>query len=66
MNCLMRRCFISWSRTGIIMNHLDETDLFLFDMKAADSAVHEKLTNSGNIRILDNLRRLVRFRTPVG
>ena len=34
------------------------TDLFLYDVKAADAAVHERLTGSGNVRILDNLRRL--------
>ena len=33
-------------------------DQFLFDVKAADSRVHEKLTGSGNGQILENLRYL--------
>lgn len=37
---------------------LDYTDLFLYDLKAVDSAVHARLTGAGNERILDNLRRL--------
>jgi len=37
---------------------LDDTDLFLYDLKAADSAVHERWTGIGNERILDNLNRL--------
>ena len=34
-------------------------DVFLYDVKAADSALHERLTGAGNERIQDNLRRLV-------
>ena len=37
---------------------LPVTDLFLYDLKAADSDVHKKLTGSANNRILANLRRL--------
>lgn len=37
---------------------LDVTDLFLYDVKAADSAVHARLTGAGNERILCNLTRL--------
>lgn len=36
------------------------TDLFLFDYKAADSAVHQRLTGVSNQRILDNLDYLYR------
>lgn len=39
---------------------LEYTDLFLYDLKAFDSATHEHLTGSGNERILDNLMRLCR------
>jgi glycyl-radical enzyme activating protein len=37
---------------------LDSTDLFLYDLKAADSALHAELTGSGNEQIVDNLKRL--------
>ncbi|MDO8686006.1 MAG: glycyl-radical enzyme activating protein [Clostridiales bacterium] len=37
---------------------IDYTDLFLYDLKAADSNVHKRLTGSGNALIVDNLRRL--------
>jgi choline trimethylamine-lyase activating enzyme len=36
----------------------DVTDLFLFDVKAADNETHKKLTNAPNRRILSNLKRL--------
>lgn len=47
------------------------TDLFLFDVKHMDPALHEKGTGHENARILENLRRLsdlgaaVEIRTPV-
>ncbi|MDR1833441.1 MAG: glycyl-radical enzyme activating protein [Propionibacteriaceae bacterium] len=37
---------------------LDATDLFLYDIKAADSGLHKKLTGVGNERILENARLL--------
>lgn len=37
---------------------LGETDLFLYDIKAADSAVHRALTGVGNERLLQNLEKL--------
>ncbi|WP_239026989.1 glycyl-radical enzyme activating protein [Geomonas oryzisoli] len=37
------------------------TDLFLFDLKCADDALHQKGTGVGNARILDNLTRLGRM-----
>ena len=37
---------------------LDHTDLFLYDLKAADSETHRKLTGAGNERILSNLKNL--------
>jgi len=46
---------VPWSS---FLKILDSTDLFLYDVKAADAAVHEKLTGSGNVRILENLGRL--------
>lgn len=38
---------------------LPYTDMFLFDLKAVDSNVHEYCTGRGNARILDNLAFLV-------
>lgn len=37
---------------------LDVTDLFLYDLKAADSGVHKELTGVSNERILKNLKKL--------
>lgn len=37
---------------------LPVTDLFLYDVKAADSPIHKQLTGAGNHLILDNLKRL--------
>lgn len=37
---------------------LPYTDLFLYDIKAADAALHEKLTGADNKRILENLKYL--------
>lgn len=34
------------------------TDLFLYDLKIVDGALHQKMTGAGNERILNNLRRL--------
>ncbi len=34
------------------------TDLFLYDLKAADSKIHKEMTGSENTFILDNLRKL--------
>jgi len=37
---------------------IDVTDLFLYDLKAADSKVHENLTGVGNALIIENLKKL--------
>ncbi len=37
---------------------LERTDLFLYDIKAADPDLHRRLTGVNNRRILDNARRL--------
>ena len=42
---------------------LDGIDLFLFDIKHADSAMHEKTVGSGNETILGNLKRLCELGT---
>jgi len=34
------------------------TDLFLYDLKAADEEFHRQVTGAGNARILDNLKKL--------
>jgi pyruvate formate lyase activating enzyme len=50
---------------------LPVTDLFLFDLKAMDPALHEKFTGCGNAPILDNARYLadegadILFRQPL-
>ncbi len=47
--------FVRWEAFERV---LPLTDLFLFDVKHADSAGHRKLTGQGNELILENLRRL--------
>ena len=44
---------------------LPYTDRFLYDLKAADNALHERLTGSGNRRILENLRFIAEAGKPV-
>ena len=44
---------------------LPYTDLFLYDFKHPDSAVHRDLTGLGNELILDNLKYLGRLNRPV-
>jgi choline trimethylamine-lyase activating enzyme len=46
---------LSWSYFEKV---LDVTDLFLYDLKAADSKVHENLTGVGNALIIENLKKL--------
>lgn len=46
---------VPWSSFERVLEH---TDLFLYDLKAADDAVHRRLTGAGNARILENLRKL--------
>lgn len=40
---------------------IDNTDLFLYDVKAADADVHKALTGVSNERILENLRRIKEY-----
>jgi len=47
--------FAPWESFEKIIPH---TDLFLYDLKIVDSALHQKMTGAGNERILENLRRL--------
>ena len=44
---------------GHVAPLLDQVDLFLFDVKAVDSARHQALVGRGNERILANLQRLL-------
>jgi pyruvate formate lyase activating enzyme len=46
---------VSWERFEAI---LPFTDLFLYDIKAVDEAIHQRFTGVGNRLILENLRRL--------
>lgn len=46
---------VPWSYFEKIM---DDTDLFLYDVKAADTNRHKQITGIGNDLILQNLRRL--------
>jgi pyruvate formate lyase activating enzyme len=47
--------FAEWGRFAVFNEH---TDLFLYDLKSADSALHRKWTGVDNMLILSNLRRL--------
>lgn len=53
---------VPWSEFDKV---LDRTDLFLFDIKAADSELHRRLTGVGNERILENARRLAQEATEI-
>ena len=44
---------------------LPYTDLFLYDVKAFDSAVHQQYTGVGNERILENLQTLLALGAPI-
>lgn len=44
---------------------LPYTDLFLYDIKVMDEAVHRQYTGVGNARILDNLKRLLNLGHPL-
>lgn len=44
---------------------LPYTDLFLYDLKAIDNAIHQKYTGTDNHRILDNLSRLLLMKKRV-
>ncbi len=44
--------------TGILLEVAKRTDLFLFDLKMMDSALHQKWTNVKNERILENLKTI--------
>lgn len=44
---------------------LADTDLFLYDIKASDNALHRLLTGAGNERIWQNLDRLDAMRAPI-
>ena len=46
---------VPWANFEQVLPH---ADLFLYDVKAHDSALHKKLTGVDNAPILDNLRRL--------
>jgi pyruvate formate lyase activating enzyme len=47
--------YASWQQVESLA---DDVDLWLVDIKHADSRIHERLTGVANGRILDNLRRL--------
>jgi pyruvate formate lyase activating enzyme len=49
--------YASWEKFEKI---LPLTDLFLYDLKALDPALHKKLTGAGNALILENLKKLVK------
>ncbi len=46
---------VSWKAFETV---LDTVDLFLYDVKAANSILHQRVTGSSNEQILDNLDRL--------
>ena len=47
--------FVRWE---VLEEILESTDLVLYDVKHMDSEIHEKLTGTGNERILENLERI--------
>jgi pyruvate formate lyase activating enzyme len=55
----------------VLLKVAERTDLFLYDLKHMDSAIHEKYTGAGNEMILDNLKALscrdvaIRVRIPL-
>lgn len=53
---------VSWNHFAKV---LEDTDLFLYDVKAADSSVHERITGAGNETIIDNLKRLAASGKPI-
>ena len=53
---------VSWKEFERI---LPFTDLFLLDMKACDSGLHQEVTGVGNERIKENLRKLAVGPVPV-
>ena len=53
---------ISWEHFERI---LPDTDLFLYDIKSMDTAVHKKYTGVGNEWILENLARLLQAKARV-
>ncbi|UZP66793.1 glycyl-radical enzyme activating protein [Desulfovibrio mangrovi] len=49
-----------FAENSLLLHVAKETDLFLFDLKHMDSALHEQYTGVPNERILENLRSLAR------
>ncbi|ABA88196.1 1,2-ethanediol dehydratase-activating enzyme, putative [Syntrophotalea carbinolica DSM 2380] len=52
----------SWETYELLAEHVD---LFLFDLKHADSDLHKKFTGVGNERILQNLKGLIELGASV-
>lgn len=46
---------VPWSHVEAVLPH---TDLFLYDVKAIDEAVHRRCTGASNKNILENLKRI--------
>ena len=44
---------------------LPYTDLFLYDLKTMDCEIHKEYTGVGNVRILDNLAKLLQAKNPL-
>lgn len=53
---------VAWTDFEAVLPH---TDLFLYDLKHADDALHREHTGAPNAAILDNLRRLSRCNVPI-
>jgi pyruvate formate lyase activating enzyme len=51
--------------TETILNVAKKTDLFLYDLKMMDSVLHKKWINSGNEKILHNLKAIAGAGVPV-
>lgn len=53
---------VAWSEYEKIIPY---TDLFLYDIKAVDEALHREATGTGNRRIIENLRKLAQEKPEI-
>ncbi|PID42065.1 MAG: radical SAM protein [Proteobacteria bacterium] len=56
-------CGLTTAQT--LIDLVEKTDLFLYDLKLMDSAKHKEWTGRSNVQILENLRILARREVPI-
>ena len=54
-----------YAKTPIIMDIIEHTDLFLYDLKVMDPEKHKKYTGVDNKLILENLKFIIESKVPV-